>query len=1309
MHAVGGVVSESATITLVNRVDIGDSDASVASGTLRQTALHAWVEDSVKDGRDRFQFVETDRDDRSIYLFDASRKVMLQIDTIGNTVFYGDPTVRRREQFRIFSQSSKPTGWLATNVTVSDASKIVAHYVQIAPGQWQEQEESGKPVFSFTETERDDWSVYLLDASRNVRIQLDLYRNVVLLSQAGGTLQDWMKVAASTVKLNAWLANKVDVSADDIRKSGAFRQSGALTWAEDSVIDGTGIYEFHETQRDEWSIYLHDASRGVSLQLDLNLGIVYYEDPTSKKRPQFTILRSDVLPRLGIENAAIVNSVEYGDTAGKVIGHFRQTSESTWSEDQEARGRDVFTFREVTRDAWSVYLADDDRGIWVQIDLWKGQISWENPGEAPQYLYEVLNTSSKLNGWLVNTVQVENDGAFRQVGWTRWVEDSKEVGKAAFEFVEVGRDDNSVMIHDTGRDVHITIDLSAGMTRYSEGTGAARDLYKIESILHRPEAWRIAQRITSRSALTEDYDIVAGKGSVARPVYRCSVTLPPHASYVDIWGSEEVTFDLDGDKPTVDRVQSVRVFPSAIGKLNISIPATSLGCPHLLLRTDLMREAERYVLMPDVELHKKVTGLKDGAMWEARQQLGISAGFDEAHVADLQKTMKNVVSTVQYAYNWQPHGTSHDRAIYPPNMEDAHFSLDFSGGGARYSALTKADVLRMTAGARRIDGGAAQGFLDDLKDAFTDAVKVIVHTVEGEVNTVVDTVKKVATDVVDTVDAVGEHLVHGDLLDAAKSLVTGGENIGLALADGFADGAGTILAGAGQMLAITLELGGSLAAPLVQFIVDHTGAVGQVLAGLLEKAGSEVGKALGWLLDKVGWEDVIYVHHVIIDSINHHLDQAGGYVADLKAKGDALFKVAAKGLEDGIDKAFAALDLPTDANVNQPLSAQSEALEKLEWLLAKFIKHSSGVTPPFAMMATESGFSGGTVPMIPAVIGREFDNDQSPVKAAFEAALARFNSIFSRPDLAPQYLVGALLDVVKAIGLLGIDVLNEVFDSLMDTAVAAIAQLKSTINAEWDLPFLSAFYAGLTGGQKLSAISLVSLIIATPLTIIYKARYNVRPFNEPHASLALPNQGEPTHRLGTMYSMVHLMQTVTGVIEPLARKGNKNKAERLQLTDAERMEVNAKHDLSFALLNAVLGGLAQICANPVSFTQRYQAPRESQRTDVFQASDYWASVIWLYGMAGLGVSLIGFGLPTAVLARQKPNWSSKGMLNGEEFSFGLNDAYLIFNTLYGAVQFSLMCVLDYSDRRKRDALEIAFGTLSHPLILGRATKESWAP
>jgi Mannan-binding protein len=66
--------------------------------------------------------------------------------------------------------------------------KVVSHsqgsFMSLGNGNWQEANDKGETTFNFKETGRDDWSVYLLDSSRNVTLQLDLHRKTVVYSDS---------------------------------------------------------------------------------------------------------------------------------------------------------------------------------------------------------------------------------------------------------------------------------------------------------------------------------------------------------------------------------------------------------------------------------------------------------------------------------------------------------------------------------------------------------------------------------------------------------------------------------------------------------------------------------------------------------------------------------------------------------------------------------------------------------------------------------------------------------------------------------------------------------------------------------------------------------------------------------------------------------------------------------------------------------------------------------------------------------------------------------------------------------------------
>jgi hypothetical protein len=72
----------------------------------------------------------------------------------------------------------------------------------------------------------------------------------------------------------------VKLATPDGGKLGVYKQTGGRAWAE---IDREGKtqFTFNEVSRDDSSVYLHDPSRDVSLQLNLHTRKVMYSDPDS--------------------------------------------------------------------------------------------------------------------------------------------------------------------------------------------------------------------------------------------------------------------------------------------------------------------------------------------------------------------------------------------------------------------------------------------------------------------------------------------------------------------------------------------------------------------------------------------------------------------------------------------------------------------------------------------------------------------------------------------------------------------------------------------------------------------------------------------------------------------------------------------------------------------------------------------------------------------------------------------------------------------------------------------------------------------
>lgn len=88
------------------------------------------------------------------------------------------------------------TGRNVTAVTV-DAGPGV-QYVKQGPDRWVELDARGRPTFYFRERARDDWSVYLVDASRGIEIQIDLHRRKVTIAERGGPRRDLYNIIRFT-------------------------------------------------------------------------------------------------------------------------------------------------------------------------------------------------------------------------------------------------------------------------------------------------------------------------------------------------------------------------------------------------------------------------------------------------------------------------------------------------------------------------------------------------------------------------------------------------------------------------------------------------------------------------------------------------------------------------------------------------------------------------------------------------------------------------------------------------------------------------------------------------------------------------------------------------------------------------------------------------------------------------------------------------------------------------------------------------------------------------------------------------------
>ena len=170
--------------------------AEFAQGWFEQGGSGTWVEYGA-DGQARFTFQELGRDEWSVYIRDASRGMALQLDVYrkmigitGNGDLYAITAAKRIAPSGGSSKASYSSegvnGGNLNRVTIGDGE----NWVDNGNGTWTEYNAAGEARFAFTETGRDEWSVYVRDEGRNLGLQFDVHRKMIGLSLNGGAFQD---------------------------------------------------------------------------------------------------------------------------------------------------------------------------------------------------------------------------------------------------------------------------------------------------------------------------------------------------------------------------------------------------------------------------------------------------------------------------------------------------------------------------------------------------------------------------------------------------------------------------------------------------------------------------------------------------------------------------------------------------------------------------------------------------------------------------------------------------------------------------------------------------------------------------------------------------------------------------------------------------------------------------------------------------------------------------------------------------------------------------------------------------------------
>lgn len=826
----------------------------------------------------------------------------------------------------------------------------------------------------------------------------------------------------------------------------------------------------------------------------------------------------------------------------------------------------------------------------------------------------------------------------------------------------------------------------------ANGTGSAA--FGHVKITYGPHKWRRGQRISCRSALAADPFHGTGQpgAKALHPdhadvpmVYRTTIKLPPMAKYVDIRSVEQVEVDINHRRFQLDRTRHHRVVLSRGRIVTVTLPATDLSCPTLEVRASTMENDDWHPVHPDVEVHKRLVRLSPQELKRAQKVGHLPKHLTGQQLTDLHKTVTGLARTIQYTHNPKSHGIHRDKAVHPPNMLHPHFHVKFAPAvpglppspvhTAHNAGNAAAIVHAMQShpNFQRLDTPAGQGFFD----FFKQAGEAIVHTVEKVGGDFIDTAKHVVKDVGDTIDHVGEHLVHGDIVGVAHDLLEGGEHIGSDIGHGLVSAGGHVIKGASQVLVMTLKAANGV----FQFVLDHTGVIGQAIRWVLEKAGVVVGKFLRAFLDVFGWEDVLHTHEVIAGTLDQGLERMAVFAGDVKKASDSFFQDLIADIEDPLNKIISAIEPHGMTRQALPAPGHSQAMETLEWLFGQVTSHSPLSPPKPPRMPWQQGDPDD---QLGNFLHATFGSNNEILEGILGKAVFELELIADDIAHAPQHLLAALLEVVRDALSFGLKAVSRLIDMLLDVLALAFRTFRKLLGAEITIPIVSEFYYGLTG-KKLTMLSLVSLLVAIPATVISKATLGRSAF----AGVGVGQSSDPNtlRAWGYTYASAQLALTVTAAVDDV-----------LSIKDAYNFDIEidpqkptapqspaqvSATDTGISTLDLAFGLLAQITASPVTPDQPYELPHPAERFDPLKQANFWAHTVWMYQWAGFAMDFFTKAPVVITGIAGKNAEALKGLEKAQ-------DVIAVVTTVRGLVHLPLMVAINDGDSFRRDVIENFF-------------------
>ncbi len=293
-----------------------------------------------------------------------------------------------------------------------------------------------------------------------------------------------------------------------------------------------------------------------------------------------------------------------------------------------------------------------------------------------------------------------------------------------------------------------------------------------------------------------------------------------------------------------------------------------------------------------------------------------------------------------------------------------------------------------------------------------------------------------------------------------------------------------------------------IAGELYHFVLDCVHAVVQAVEFIFNKIKTFFEDLIKWLGFLFQWADIIRTHNVLKNLFAQYAAHAIASLGPTRAKLHDLFV----GLEHKINAWASIPDIQTSIGSYHasapPLPGQTSPQANFG------VHHTKGNLPSLAMNYTPPS-SGGEDLL--SSLGDTVEKEVEAFQTAIEQIKSQIVDKFTQ--LSPTDIIKKLVAIIG-------DLLLNTVENILDEALRVVEILAKGVLAAFEapisIPILSDLYRDITGND-LSMLDLVCLVVAIPVTLIYKLVTNEAPFPDNATTQALINAQDFTgiqHALG---------------------------------------------------------------------------------------------------------------------------------------------------------------------------------------------------